>query len=287
MSVDQIPVHVVGPGSQPDTGQDLRYIDMPNDMATFSAPHIPDPQAVAHLAGAREAMRWLGHALSAYAIGDVPNIADLTRLDAESRELVSQILGEGEVSILSHAEVPARCQESVLAGVWRTLYFDEQDRVICDLLEVASSPHLVPAEADSDHWPAMDASGEAQEEFPNALPILVELRAHARSYPHDGQPHAINLTLLPLSEAEIGFVEQRLGRGPVEILSRGYGKCQVTSTATPNVWWVRFYNAMGTLILNTIEVVDIPEVVVAAEEDLRDSAQRLDEILAPYWQDEA
>ena len=44
---------------------------------------------------------------------------------------------------------------------------------------------------------------------------------------------------------------------------------------------------MGTLILNSLEVVDIPQVVKAAAEDLGDSAERLDDILSPYWPDVA
>jgi len=98
-----------------------------------------------------------------------------------------------------------------------------------------------------------------------------------------GTPHSINLSLLPLSQTEQEFIDHRLGRGAVDILSRGYGKCQVISTLAPNVWWVRYFNSMGTPILNSLEVVDVPLVVKAAPEDLRDSATRLDDILEPYW----
>jgi hydrogenase-1 operon protein HyaF len=98
-------------------------------------------------------------------------------------------------------------------------------------------------------------------------------------------PHSVNLSLLPLSEAELEFLDERLGRGTVDILSRSYGKCQIISTRSRDVWWVRYYNSMGILILNSLEVADVPVVVHAAAEDLRDSAQRLDEILAPYWSD--
>jgi hydrogenase-1 operon protein HyaF len=44
---------------------------------------------------------------------------------------------------------------------------------------------------------------------------------------------------------------------------------------------------MGVLILNTLEVVDVPAVVKAAPEDLVDSAERLKEILEPYWSEVA
>jgi hydrogenase-1 operon protein HyaF len=36
---------------------------------------------------------------------------------------------------------------------------------------------------------------------------------------------------------------------------------------------------MNTLILNTIEVVDVPEVALAAAEDLDDSRTRLEELI--------
>jgi hydrogenase-1 operon protein HyaF len=286
MSINEIPVRVVGPGSQPDTGSDLRYIDMPNDMARFSAPHIPEPEAVTHLAGAREAMYWLGEALSRYEPGMLPQLANVTGLDAENRELVNQILGEGEVSIVLQGDVEARCQESILAGVWRTLYFDEEGRVIADLLEVAAWPHLLQA-AGGEAQPVDVTAPAGNETAVNALPILVELQAHVEAYDGNGKQHSINLSLLPLSDSDAEFLDDRLGRGSIDILSRGYGKCQVISTLTPNVWWVRYYNSMDTLILNSIEVVAVPEVVTAAEEDLRDSAVRLAQILAPYWQDEA
>ena len=285
MSINEIPVRVVGPGSQPDSGQNLRYIDMPHDMTTFRAPAIPEPEAVEHLSGAREVMQWLGEALAAYEPGEEPRLANLTGLDPGNRELVNQILGEGEVSIMCSGDVTARCQESVLAGVWRTLYFDEQERVVCDLLEVSATPHLLlgpPGEGVPIDVTAPESTGDVL----NALPILVELQAHLAAYDGSGRQHAINLSLLPLSENAVEFLDTRLGRGPVDILSRGYGNCQVISTRTPDVWWVRYYNSMGTLILNSLEVVAVPEVVTAAAEDLRDSATRLKQILAPYWKEQ-
>jgi hydrogenase-1 operon protein HyaF len=42
---------------------------------------------------------------------------------------------------------------------------------------------------------------------------------------------------------------------------------------------VQYFNSMQTLILNTLEVVDVPEVAMAAAEDLADSRQRLRELL--------
>ena len=288
MNIRDIPVRVVGPGSQPTSsdGDAITYMDMPSDMSTFIAPLMPEPEDVLLMDGAREAMDWLRSALDRYVPDGDPMLADLSALDEESRDIVNQILGEGEVSIVCDGQVRARTQESVLAGVWRTFFFDSDDRVVCDLLEVADVPTVVGFAAECTG--SVDASADgADENLPNALPILVELQSRHEQYVAGGSPHSINLTLLPLSEPELEFIDQRLGRGPVDILSRAYGKCEVISTGTAGIWWVRYYNSMGVLILNTLEVVDVPSVVKAAPEDLADSAERLREILEPYWSEVA
>lgn len=288
MDIKSIPVSVVGPGSQPADPDDrsLVYMNMPNNMAKYVRPPMPEPADVLHLDGARATMRWLRRALAAYGTAAEPMLANLTALDPESRELVNQILGEGEVSVCytgtDIGDGKARTQESVLAGVWRTFYFDRDERVSADFLEVASVPRL--ARPAGERGQTIDTSdADAPPEIMNALPILVELKSHLERYQANGVASVINLTLLPLSESDAEFLDARLGRGPVDVLSRAYGKCQVVSTATANVWWVRYYNSMNTLILNTLEVVDVPQIVSAAPEDLADSRVRLDEILAPYW----
>ena len=288
MNIRDIPVRVVGPGSQPGGGDGdaISYVDMPSDMSRFVAPVMPEPEDVLRMQGAREAMDWLRSALDDYAPDGDSLLADLSALDEESRDVVNQILGEGEVSIVCDGDVRARTQESVLAGVWRTLFFDSDDRAVCDLLEVADVPKVVGFAAECKG--TIDTSPEGVgEELANALPILVEVQSQHEQYAAGGTPHSINLTLLPLSEAELEFVDQRLGRGPVDILSRAYGKCEVISTGTAGIWWVRYYNSMGVLILNTLEVVDVPSVVKAAPEDLADSAERLKQILEPYWSEVA
>ena len=287
MDIKKIPVNVIGSGSQPvgEDGQLLSYIDMPSDMAKFQQPQIPEPEAVDGLIGAREAMLWLRRALADYASSTEPLLANLTALDDENRDLVNQILGEGEVSINYNGAFRARSQEAVLAGVWRTVYLDDDDNVCYDVLEVADVPHTVRMPHGRDR--PVNADNEVSAELNNALAILVELEAARAAYDEASTRHSINLTLLPLSDDDLEFVDERLGRGPIDTLSRAYGKCQVSSTLAPNVWWVRYYNSMGTLILNTIEVTDVPEAIAAAPEDLHDSATRLDDILTPYWSDVA
>jgi len=109
--------------------------------------------------------------------------------------------------------------------------------------------------------------------------VLVELEDQRRSW-RAGQPaHVVNLSLLPLSPDDIGYMDMRLGTGRVLILSRGYGNCRITNCCVPHTWRVVYYNSADTVILNSVEVTDMPEVACAAPEDLHDSAQRLEEVL--------
>ncbi len=286
MHLKDIPVRVVGPGSQPLAVDDrqLDYIAMPREITRYVAPVIPAPADGAGLAGAWQAMDWLRAALRDYSVGDAPLLANLDALNADSRELVNQVLGEGEVSISRSDSLDAVTQESVLAGVWRTLYLNGDGRIVHDILEVAAAPHVMRIDPADRRGIEVDA-GDARSEVANALPLLVELESRRALYAAEGTPHSLNLSLLPLSDAELGYLDDRLGRGPVEVLARAYGRCEVLSTLVPDVWWVRYYNSMGILMLNSLEVIDVPEVVRAAVEDLHDSAVRLDEILAPYRAD--
>lgn len=286
MKLRDIPIVALGAGSQPEEpdGENLEYIQMPTGMSSYAPPSTPEPEEVRDLLGAKEAMDWLTGALRKYAPEDEPLMANIGRLDAANRELVNQILGDGEVSARFTGVVRARMQEAVLAGVWRTFYLDKEDNVLHDLIEVADVPYLVRMPASREPDPlARLTKLKPSEDVMNAMPILTEIREHAQQFPLERQPHSINLTLLPLSKEDVVFLEKALGKGPVDILSRGYGDCRVVGTAVPNVWWVRFYNSMGTLILDTIEIIDVPNVAKAAPEDIRDSAARLEEIIEPYW----
>jgi hydrogenase-1 operon protein HyaF len=255
-------------------------------MDTYQRPETPEPEAVRHLTGAREAMDWLQASLDHYRVGGPACLADITQLDRSNRELVNQILGEGDVSLKYIGTWRANAQEAVLVGVWRILYLDSRGQISRDLIEVAEVPFLARPQDEEASIAADDLTAdEAPAEVMNAMPILTELQEHQAGYASGQAAHVINLTLLPLSEADTTYLDQILGTGPVEILSRGYGDCQMISTAVPGIWWVRYRNSMGKLILNTLEVVDVPAVARAAQEDIDDSALRLKEILESYWSD--
>jgi hydrogenase-1 operon protein HyaF len=261
-------------------GATLHYIDMPKEMATFEKPLTLASFDISRLTAAREATDWLCAALATYQPCGAPSIANLSGLDEANRTFINELVGEGEVSVNYRGDFNARAQESVLAGVWRCHYLDDQGDVSHDLLEVGDVPNLARL---LDPARQLPASALAEVNVPpglmNAKPILTELIAHAESYQPGAPAHTINLSLLPMSEEDIAFLDNTLGKGPVEILSRSYGQCRMSNTAVANIWWVRFFNSTGTLILNSLEVVDVPLVARAAVEDIADSGRRLMEIL--------
>ncbi|WP_193368692.1 hydrogenase expression/formation protein [Pelagibius marinus] len=276
----------LGPGSQPgdEDGGQLEYMQMPAAMMTFAAPDLPEPEDTAGLEAAKTALAEVLARLQNYERDGAHNIVSLAGLDAANLELVNQVLGEGEVSVVAGAELQA--QEAVLAGVWRVRGTDGEGRVVRDEIEVGTFPTSVAALAFKDARPAVTIPESFAPDVFNAPPLLPEINEHIPQVAAQGvggaAPHVINLSLLPHTEADLALLAGLLGEGPLTILSRGYGNCRVTSSGTHSVWWVQFYNSQDALILNSIEISKMPEVVCAAAEDIAESAERLHEILEVY-----
>ncbi len=272
----------IGPGSQtePD-GQELGYMEMPREMVTFDLPIAPEPEDTVGMKAGKLRLNELQVAIDGYKIGMPAAVLALDDLSPEDIGLVNQILGEGEVSMVSGAHL--QVQESVFAGVWRVLQFDESGGITSDTVEVANWPHSVWNRVFS--GASLD-SALAEDPLPelvfNAPSILTEIADKVRGYKPGTPPHSINLSLLPHTEEDLSYLVEKLGIGDTIILSRGYGNCRVSSTGTNNVWWVQYYNAQDTLILNSIEIAGVPEVVCAAQEDIDDSAMRLAEVMDVY-----
>jgi hydrogenase-1 operon protein HyaF len=113
--------------------------------------------------------------------------------------------------------------------------------------------------------------------------VLAEIRDRARRRQQGDAAHTISLSLLPMTPQDIAFLQESLGAGPVRIVSRGYGSCRIQATAIHDVWSVQFFNTMDTILLDTLEIGDVPIVACAAEGDFRDSAVRLREIKDAYF----
>ncbi|ULK99617.1 hydrogenase expression/formation protein [Bradyrhizobium sp. I71] len=205
-------------------------------------------------------------------------LANLNELESK---LVADVLGEGEVAgvvALPDGSL-AQIQESVLAGIWRVRL--ETDAA-SEYLEIGAIPEIVKRAA-ADLTSADFEIGQVPEGAMNVLPVLAEIRERAQAWRPGLRSQIINFTLLPMSPVDMSFLQDTIRNGPIQLVSRGYGTCRVLSTGIRNVWSVQFFNAMDTIILDTLEVGGVPTVALAADEDFEDSAERLQEIIEAYF----
>jgi len=281
-----IPVRVVGPGSQSQDEEELQYLDVPREMDTFRMPIVPERADGRAVAQSRQLLQSLLAAMEAWdpESGTPGPQVSLDGIPAATVDITGEMLGEGEVSIRIDGSRTACIQESVFTGIWRVCELDADGRVRHDFIEVGAMPAVVLEVAH-----AATVSIRLPDAMPagamNSPALLHEIEANARERRHGTGPRVVNLSLFPLTPEDHRVLEQTLPVGPVAIMSRGFGNCRITSTLARDVWRVQYFNTMNTLILNTIEIVDAPEVALAAPDDLADSRERLAELVA--WMGES
>lgn len=254
---------------------ECRYMPLPETMQAFVAPSLHDWR---QNPWGKALLGLLVDGLAASLRGEAAPCIDLSAYDASTRNFVDQVLGEGEISVLADSP-PARLSihESVFAGVWRVRQY--QDGALRqDYLETCPVPPIL-----LDWSQRLDTAVSMPEAFPsnlmNAPALLHEVFAKATRFV-SGEQEIVNLSLLPLTPEDIGFLVECLGLAGISILSRGYGDCRISRTRLPNLWWVQYFNSTEQLILNTLEITRLPAVVMAAREDLEDSSDRVAQLLA-------
>ena len=274
-------VSAMGPGSQIED-EELDYLPMPQGMSTYQPPRLPEPDALDGHGAAIAVLDQVLAVLQAAIRGESVAPVDLSGLGAADREIVNQALGEGEVGAQvadGQGGALVQVQESVFAGVWRVIE-RLPDGGLQDRIEVGAIPEVLKTCARQDGASGYRPASRLPEGVMNAPTLLQELHDQRQQWRAGQSAHLVNLSLLPLSPADMACLEEQLGTGRVVILSRGYGNCRISSTRVPNTWRVVYYNSQDAMILNSIEVVDMPEVACAAPEDLVDSEQRLREVMA-------
>lgn len=250
-----------------------------NALATRSAEEL-----IARCPEVARLLPQIADALEAQKADAPGRLFDITDLAEDERELISQVLGEGEVSGVAALTdgVVGQIQESVMAGLWRVRFTDGGGALVGDYLEIAAIPQVVRKAAELTRTGL--EFGTPPEGAMNVMPLLAEIADRMQAHRRGATSHVINFSLLPMNETDMTFLQQTLGDGPVRLLSRGYGACRVHATGARNVWSVQFFNSMETIILDTLEIGDTPAAACAADEDFQDSAERLREIHAAYFQ---
>lgn len=225
----------------------------------------------------------LADALAAQRADARGKLFDVTDYGEDDRKLIGEALGQGEVGgvALLPGAVTAQIEESVFAGLWRVRFTDADGRLVGDYLEVGAIPEAV-REAVRAAAPDL-LIGAPPEGAMNVMPVLAEIRERMAAWAPGEPAHVINFSLFPMTPEDMAFLQATLGEGPARLISRGYGNARAIATAARGVWSVQFTNTMDDVVLDTLEIGDVPAVVLAADEDFADSAARLREIEDAYF----
>jgi len=276
-----IPVTALGAGTQPAEDLELEFLEMPK-AEPLRTPIPPEDAAAEELAAAADVVEQLLEAMKGHRPGEAgaPRFS-LKAMAPGALRALNESLGQGEVSaVVTGAHDGCwRIQESAFAGVWRSQREDARGTIVEDILEADDMPLAVKDAAARVAGARLDGT-RLPAGVMNAPSIVDELRHHAKHFRPGRAAHVVNLTLLPLAPADHEGLDAVLGEGPVAILSRGFGNCRIQATQARGIWRVRYFNTMNTVILDTIEVVDLPEAARAAGDDYEDSVTRLAELLA-------
>jgi hydrogenase-1 operon protein HyaF len=272
--------HPKVPAPAPAHGQDsLRLLDMPLGQV----PPRRTAKPVDHLSPvARAALEEALAALHRHAAGErEPSRISLRGLEADDRDMVLDVLGEGDVWAQVGGNVAYEIAESVLAGLWR-IEATAQDGTKSEWLEVADIPQAIAATAERMPRESIAIPTQVPQGAMNALALLTELQQRSAGYQPGAENHIINFTLLPITEVDAEVLTTVLGQLPLVIRGGGYGSCRIFATGLRHVWAVQYLNSMGTVILDTLEIGGVPVAALAAREDFEDSAERLGEMIKAY-----
>ncbi|MDE1922212.1 MAG: hydrogenase expression/formation protein, partial [Gammaproteobacteria bacterium] len=92
-----------------------------------------------------------------------------------------------------------------------------------------------------------------------------------------GEAAAIDLRSLPMTVADRGELESRLGRGEVSVKLELGGASELWETRYSGVWWVRHKGDDDRVASERIEITAIPEILKSQEEDVAAAAARIRE----------
>ncbi len=214
--------------------------------------------------------------------GAPARVFDLSDLNADGIRLLEEVLGRGEVAGEVAGEGNAiDVMESVMPGLWRLCRRAPDGAVLDRWIEVAEVPEAV-AETRCGRDVADILRGPSPDGAMNVMPVLTEIADRALIHRPGEDNHVINLSLLPMSRVDLDHLDAVLGRGPVRLRATGHGTCDIRATGLGRVWSVRFRNASGELILDTLEIGDVPVAARATDVDFAESAVRLAEIRDVY-----
>ena len=114
----------------------------------------------------------------------------------------------------------------------------------------------------------------------NVEPLLHEVRHALRRWLDDAEVTVIDLRSIPMGPGEEDRIVNELGRGEVQARMSALGPSEIIETRFPGVWLVTHWNNSDEVIGKFIEICDMPRLLMAQEEDIREGLELLDAQLA-------
>lgn len=109
----------------------------------------------------------------------------------------------------------------------------------------------------------------------NVQPLLHEIRHALAQLLESGSVTTIDLRSIPLAPGEEERLLAVLGEGEIHAQLSALGPSQIIETRFPGVWLVTHFNAHDEIIGRFIEVCEMPRILLAQAEDIRDGLAAL------------
>ena len=105
--------------------------------------------------------------------------------------------------------------------------------------------------------------------------VFNEVAERLQKLCQDGQPSAIDLRGMPLTEADLAELEELLGTGEVTASLEVAGPTRIWETAYAGVWWIRHLGAGGKVASEEIAITQLPEILKSHPGDITAAAERI------------
>jgi len=114
----------------------------------------------------------------------------------------------------------------------------------------------------------------------NVIPLLHEIRHGLARLLENDAATTIDLRSIPMAPGEEERIISVLGTGEVEAHMTAMGPSEIMETRFPGVWLVTHYNTENEVVGKFIEVCDMPQILKAQAEDIREGLAQLTAQLA-------
>jgi hypothetical protein len=105
--------------------------------------------------------------------------------------------------------------------------------------------------------------------------VLSELATMLERAGMDTQALCIDLRSLPMNDGDRSRLRSILGDGEVSASVKALGLSAIRETGVAGVWWVEHFDADGTSIAESLEVVTVPQILACAPDEMRAAAHEL------------